>query len=337
MKTFLTLGLLASVVLASPQRDIKTGPNGLAKDAMEEAVEESIKTEKEPSESRSCFDVMGNNGLNFSSFWHGAAHGLHSIHLEEIREWFEPEATADNKIPRVNTNMSAQQPILFSAPLAGYDTDFKTMALKVMAFFMLNDRPDFYQQGVNTLEKLTHQYHMHEIYAAAAPIYQRMKENPPTDAELCPCVNDITGNGILTELVNIARLLKYFGSKRGGRACGASAIVSNSYSSDSYGDDCYQHDDSYDKRRRSGRKVTHEEVSRYEQEYLANSSHQNANLLLKVAPWKPNSLVGPEQWITYEAMLTKSMLEEEELNDFAIFMYCKLNQPELDHPKDLFD
>jgi len=25
-------------------------------------------------------------GLNFSSFWHGAAHGLHSLHLEEIRQ-----------------------------------------------------------------------------------------------------------------------------------------------------------------------------------------------------------------------------------------------------------
>merc|ERR1711971_278843 len=58
---------------------------------------------------------------------------------------------------------------------------FNTMAIKVMAYFMLNDRPDFFEQGLNTLEKLTHQYHMHEIYAAAAPIYNKMKENPPTD------------------------------------------------------------------------------------------------------------------------------------------------------------
>ena len=82
--------------------------------------------------------------------------------------------------------------------------------MQVMAYFMLNDRQDFYQQGVNTLEKLTHQYHMHEIYAAAAPIYKRMKKNPPTDSELCGCVNDITGNGILTEMVAIAKKLKYF-------------------------------------------------------------------------------------------------------------------------------
>ena len=55
-----------------------------------------------------CDEIMANNGLNFSSFWHGAA-----------------------------------QTILFNSPLRGY---IKTMALKVMAFFMLNDKPDFYQQ-----------------------------------------------------------------------------------------------------------------------------------------------------------------------------------------------
>merc|ERR1711973_610511 len=157
-----------------------------------------------------CSDVMAQNGLNFSSFWQGAAHGLHSLHLEEIRYFFEANATKNNKIPVVNKNLSSEQAILFNAPLAGYDEQFNTMALKVMAYFMRNDRPDFFEQGLNTLEKLTHQYHMHEIYAAAAPIYKKMKENPPTDPELCGCVNDITGNGILTELVNIAKKLKYF-------------------------------------------------------------------------------------------------------------------------------
>merc|ERR1712180_413337 len=38
-----------------------------------------------------CLDVMAQNGLNFSSFWHGAAHGLHSLHLEEIRPFFVNE------------------------------------------------------------------------------------------------------------------------------------------------------------------------------------------------------------------------------------------------------
>lgn len=275
---------------------------------------ESTSTADEDEELPSCKTIMANNGLNFSSFWHGAGHGIHSLYLEEIREWFEPEATVDNKIPVVNANLSAENTILFDAPLAGYDEDFKTMALKVMAYFMLNDAPDFATQGLNTLEKVTHQYHMHEIYASAAPIYRRMKENPPTDPELCPCVNDITGNGILNEMVNIARQLKYFNSKRQPPATRARY----------YG-------------KRSAENVTREDIVAYEKAYLADSSYENAANLVKVAPWTGHQLLGPDQWISYEATLTKFMLDEEELNDFAVFMYCKLNQPELDHPKDLFD
>ena len=92
-----------------------------------------------------CNDVMANNGLNFSSFWHGAAHGIHSIGLEEIRHFFDPTAPEQNKIPVVNVNLSAEQTILFNSPLHGYDEDFKTMALKVMGFYMLHDQPDFFQ------------------------------------------------------------------------------------------------------------------------------------------------------------------------------------------------
>merc|ERR1712156_683422 len=160
-----------------------------------------------------CSEIMAQNGLDFSSFWQGAAHGLYSLHLEEIRHFFEPNATEHNKIPVVNKNLSSQQAILFDAPLAGYDNHWGTMSLKVMSFFMLNDHPDFFHQGLNTLEKVAHQYHMHEIFSAAAPIYNKMKETPPTDQDLCGCVNDIVGNGILVAMATIAKELKYYQSK----------------------------------------------------------------------------------------------------------------------------
>ena len=80
-----------------------------------------------------CADVMANNGLNFSSFWHGAAHGIHSLYLEEVRHFFEPEAKENNKIPVLNPTLSADHVILFDSPLAGYDEDFYTMSLKVQS------------------------------------------------------------------------------------------------------------------------------------------------------------------------------------------------------------
>jgi len=307
-------------------------------------VEDSVGNETEKAaagELTTCLEIMARNGLNFSSFWHGAAHGLHSIHLEEIRHFFEPLATENNKIPVVNKILSSQQTILFDAPLAGYDEHFYTMALKVMAFFMRNDAEDFFEQGLNTLEKLTHQYHMHEIYAAAAPIYKKMKENPPTDPELCGCVNDITGNGILTELVNIAKKLKYFQQQRRMArtprcACPGTPGLPGCYSRTYRGYNVEQC-----RRRRDVSPYAEDyerddKIAKLEEEYLSNPTHETAYSLLQANPWKGNTLVGPDQWISYQAMLTDSMINAEELNDFATFMYCKLNQPQTDHPKDLF-
>merc|ERR1711971_1099336 len=331
------VGLLATLAIAKAAK--------LNDDALYHVVEDLPGNETQESGGENvatCSDVMARNGLNFSSFWHGAAHGLHSLHLEEIRHFFESDATENNKIPVVNKNLSSQQTILFDAPLAGYDEHFNTMAIKVMAYFMLNDRPDFFEQGLNTLKKLTHQYHMHEIYAAAAPIYNKMKENPPTGVELCGCVNDITGNGILIEMANIARQLKYFQSKRRPR-CNTWRVYSRTYRS--YGNSCSS-THSYGTfplpsrpriQKRSAAELDKANNADLEGEYLSNPTHETALSLLEARPWKGNSLVGPEEWVSYQAMLTASMLESEELNDFATFMYCRLNQPDTDHPKELFE
>ena len=50
---------------------------------------------------------------------------------------------------------------------------------------------------------------MQEIYQLAADIYKDLVDKPPTDPALCSCANDVTANGILKEVVNIARQLKY--------------------------------------------------------------------------------------------------------------------------------
>jgi len=238
-----------------------------------------------------CEEVFARNSYNSTTFYQNVAHGIHSLFLEEIREYFEPDAPERNNVPVVNTNLSSEQPILFNSPLAGYDDLFYTMALKVVAFFMRNDAPDFYIQGINTLEKLTHQMHMQELYAAASPIYRSLKENPPSDVKLCPCVNDVTANGVLEELTVHAKKYKYFSVSQ----------------------------------------------SLYENEYLARPSHKNAKKLVELHPWLTNTLMGPEQWMSYEAMMTGSMLDEPGLNDLATFIFCKLNHPEEKHPEHLFD
>ena len=169
-------------------------------------------------------------------------------------------------------------------------------------------------KGVNTLEKLTHQYHMHEIYAAAGPIYNKLKNNPP-DPELCPCVNDVAGNGILAELQKWVYHQRHHFDKK----CRNGAYIDKS--------NCPNRKNKSQGNQNLTDKT--EIIKHFEKLYLDDSSRKNAENLRKVNKWTPSTLTGPEQWIPYQAMLTYSMLMEDELMNFTLFMYCKLNQPQL--------
>merc|ERR1711971_1189015 len=76
------VGLLATLAIAKAAK--------LNDDALYHVVEDLPGNETQESGGENvatCSDVMARNGLNLSSFWHGAAHGLHSLHLEEIRHF----------------------------------------------------------------------------------------------------------------------------------------------------------------------------------------------------------------------------------------------------------
>ena len=92
-----------------------------------------------------CEEVFSNAGLNYSSFWKGAAHGIHSLSLEEIRYFFDAEAPENNKIPTVNIDFRSEDVIHFSAPLWGYEERFESWALKIMDWFMINNKPYLYE------------------------------------------------------------------------------------------------------------------------------------------------------------------------------------------------
>jgi hypothetical protein len=48
-------------------------------------------------------------------------HGVHSLYLEDIRHFFEPDAKEENGIPVVNWDLSSPDRIWMNSPLAGYD------------------------------------------------------------------------------------------------------------------------------------------------------------------------------------------------------------------------
>ena len=135
------------------------------------------------------------------------------------------------------------------------------------------------------------------------------------------------------KVVNIAKQLKY--RARQGRARAACSLrFYRGYRK--YG--CGGGVEYYDGIVINGRKkreVTNNKAE-LEEAYLKNSTKETADKLLAVSPWIPGNFTGPEQWISYSAMLTSSLPSQERIKDFATFIYCKLNQPGLDHPADLF-
>ena len=71
----------------------------------------------------------------------------------------------------------------------------------------------------NTLEKVAHQYHMHEIYMRAAEMYQEMEKDSTLDRTFCSCANDIVANGVLAELAGVAKTFKYRARNGRRRSC----------------------------------------------------------------------------------------------------------------------
>ena len=75
------------------------------------------------------------------------------------------------------------------------------------------------------------------------------------------------------------------------------------------------------------RSVGHSEsnVGSLEQAYLNNSTKETAYPLISLGKWTPGTFKGKKQWINLAAMLTFNMLTEEQIENFATFIYCKLN------------
>ena len=182
---------------------------------------------------------------------------------------------------------------------------------------------------------------MQEIYQEAAVMYREMAEDSSLDQEFCSCANDILNNGVLSQLVEVAKRFKY------GKALDWSVtleydsvqVISNNAVSrtkrstaDSKARDwsvTFDYDSAHNTVASSAQKYSEEDIARLEQEYLQNSNKKTAQSLLAAGGWQPNTMTGPDQWVTYSAMLTHSFPAQHQIRDFAAFMFCKLNHPEV--------
>ena len=191
---------------------------------------------------------------------------------------------------------------------------------------------------------MSHQYHMQEIYREAALIYRQMVEDSSLDKQFCSCANDILDNGVMSQLVEVAKRFKYGSAE--GKALDWSikldydsvqVISNNAVSREKRSTAEGKAKDwsvtfEYDSVTNSvttAQKYTDRDIARLKLEYLENSNKRTAAALLATGGWQPNTVTGPDQWITYSAMLTHSLPSDQQIRDFAAFIFCKLNYPEV--------
>merc|ERR1719260_426982 len=154
-----------------------------------------------------CFTILEQSQALSATYPKRIAHGMHSLTLADLRYYFNPNANETNNIPTINRNLTSSIPILNDAPDIGRSDRFKTMGLLVAEEVLLNENQNWDLQNADTLEKLVHALHMHEMWTETSRLYKQILDNPPA-SNVCPCLADVENNGIYYYLRNNAMLIR---------------------------------------------------------------------------------------------------------------------------------
>merc|ERR1712215_18820 len=124
-------------------------------------------------------------------FHFAAAHGTHSMTLQQLQYFFDASATADNNIPIVNFDLSSQH-LLSSAPDLHLNNSFFTPMMHSVDHVLSNwENQNFYMKGASVLELLVHNLHMYETLSISSKIYKQVKQKRKMKKgvkKLCNCL-----------------------------------------------------------------------------------------------------------------------------------------------------
>ena len=110
----------------------------------------------------SCPDIFSKFCVG-EDFYHAAAHGIHSLTLQELQYFFDESATEDNDIPMVNFDLSSPQLILPSVPDIKLNNSFLTPSMNSVDHILSNwENTAFFMSEASVLEMLVHNLHMYE-------------------------------------------------------------------------------------------------------------------------------------------------------------------------------
>lgn len=104
------------------------------------------------------------------AFFQSVAHGLHSVTLEDLRRYFDPDTPVVNGIPTANYDLSSRErPVLTDAPSLRLENDViaGSDGLRAMAAVLgmggVQDQGSLLMDGATAMEKIGHQFHMQMV------------------------------------------------------------------------------------------------------------------------------------------------------------------------------
>jgi len=152
-----------------------------------------------------CWAAAEQAGVDLENFRYNVAHMIHSLTVEDARFFFDENFPVDNDIPTVNTNLTAEPPVLSYTP--SFPSKFMfPLGSTLDRILLKNDDPNtFLEKGLSTLEELGHAAHMLEMMFQASKIYKTV-ENIDI-SKVCPCLVDEEANGIIEELEYLAEIM----------------------------------------------------------------------------------------------------------------------------------
>ena len=169
-----------------------------------------VYSEAKPSNSPSDKNLSGSCsaakdlGVNLDSFSKHVAHNLHSITLQDIQFFFEPNFPEDNDIPTVNQDLTSDQEIVWQAP--SRPSVYKFPSGAAFDFILMNsDNVDLLmEKGTSSLEKMSHAIHMQEMWYKVSLQYKKLENTELDLDQVCPCLVNEKSNEIIDRLQDIA-------------------------------------------------------------------------------------------------------------------------------------
>lgn len=269
-----------------------------------------------------CHSVMTAAGIDADNFASFVSHSIHSLTLEDIRFYFKSDAPEENNIPTVNANMESDERVLPYAPLVGYDEDFSTPAMRQFDLVLRNmDRADWQVKGYSPLEKVTHVFHMAELWNKAAEQYDLAEKLLDPESELCGCLTDVGNNGIWQSMNLIALKIRYPGITSG------NSTLTDHYLGSRQKRSPYRigYDLSWDASPRPSYPALHKRLADFD------FSRGDVELLRDVAETlvdgsgvMEHELDSAEHWDYWKTML-KTAMRDDLYYDLGVFVFCMLN------------